>query len=114
VVKPVYLRISLPVSKRRIEESARELVELFPDSKIWLIHGRPTLLVPPYIEYGHAWIEVGDSLCFDTELEYIFYKPFYYKEGSIKLEDCLRYTLDEMEEWIFNTDHWGPWEGSDA
>jgi len=94
-----------------------------------LVHGRPTLTVEPFAEYGHAWIEflvpmekLGELtgkkcelvMVYDTESEGVFPRELYYRVGQIDPEKCFRYDIDQMRHWVLSTGHWGPWEGPEA
>jgi len=78
-----------------------------------LVHGRPTLQRPPFIEYGHAWVENGENV---IDLTNGFRGPrgLYYAIGNINWKDCLIYTPEETRRFIGYYGHWGPWEGPDA
>jgi hypothetical protein len=75
-----------------------------------LVHGRPTLKVPPFIKYGHAWVEIDGVTVFDTEHHKEVPKELYYAVGNIDSEDCLVYTYSEMAAHMRKHEHWGPWE----
>jgi len=91
-----------------------------------LVHGRPTLQVPPFIEYGHAWIEFSvdiegggpfaDSLvmCVDVDRGNTLPRPLFYALGNIDPDQCFRYTYPDLARWVTETGHWGPWEGPEA
>jgi len=75
-----------------------------------LVHGKPTLEVPPHIKYGHAWILLTSARVLDLTLQVSTLKEGYYARGQIKEEDCLVYTFEEMRALILETGHCGPWE----
>jgi hypothetical protein len=75
-----------------------------------LVHGYPTLTVPPYIEYLHAWIEIGDEKVLDAEHGSWAPKDLFYAVGNIDPERCRRYTYAEMRRKINEHGHWGPWD----
>lgn len=79
-----------------------------------LVHGRPTLTVPPFTKFGHAWIEIGHSIVYDTEKGVAVPKVLYYQAGQIDAVECFRYDFTTMRRWINRTHHWGPWEGPEA
>ena len=80
-----------------------------------LVHGRPTLRVPPYIEYGHAWLESPDGeIIYDPTVEFEGPKMLYYALGNINPEDSFKYSREEARKKILEFGHWGPWEGVDA
>ena len=99
------------------------------DNGMVLVHGRPTLAVEPFIQYGHAWIEykvkmdalsditgknVEVEMVLDTESGNVLQRDLYYLVGRIDPESCIRYSVDDMRRWVLKTGHWGPWEGPDA
>lgn len=80
-----------------------------------LVHGRPTLTVEPFIEYGHAWIEDPDGTAvFDTESRSYWPVEIYYKYGKIDPKKSTRYDKDEAIRWAMERNHYGPWHGPDA
>jgi hypothetical protein len=80
-----------------------------------LVHGRPTLTVEPFIEYGHAWIEDPDGVTvFDTESRSYWPVHIYYKYGKIDPKKSTRYDKDEAIRWAMERNHYGPWHGPDA
>jgi len=80
-----------------------------------LVHGRPTLTCPPFSEYGHAWLELGDAVFdFSNGKHVITRREVYYKAGSINPDDCLRYSQEEARKWVLRMKHYGPWEGPEA
>jgi len=95
---------------------------------IVLVHGRPTLQRPPFVKYGHAWIEFTQDLsamfapheaaklelCMDVERETILPKQLFYMLGKIDPAECFRYTFHDLRSWVTMTGHWGPWEGPEA
>jgi len=87
---------------------------LFGD-EVLLVHGRPVLQVPPFIRYGHAWIEIGGMFCYDAERREVFPRALYYAAGQIKPDvECYRYTAEDLRRWVTRRGHWGPWEGIEA
>ena len=97
-----------------------------------LVHGRPTLTVEPFTEFGHAWIEYSRELplpptpgmpatitswtCLDVangghrEIP----RVMYYRVGNVDEAKCLRYTRDEARAFLLSHGHYGPWEGPEA
>ncbi len=93
------------------------------DRNYVLVHGRPTLTVEPFIEYGHAWLEFREVLhgssieldmCLDTETGTVVPQSIYYDAGNISPDSCHYYDMAELRAWVVKTGHWGPWEGPDA
>lgn len=79
--------------------------------KGWLlVHGRPTLQRPPFVEYGHAWLEKGE-LVNDPSTNSKMPRMLYYALGQIDHRSNLIYTADEAREFMLLTEHFGPWEG---
>lgn len=74
-----------------------------------LVHGIPTLQVPPYKRYGHAWVE-KDGIVKDLKTNTDIPVPFYYAFGRIDPEECKRYTLSDLRRMVTKHEHWGPWE----
>jgi len=85
------------------------------DSDLKLVHGRPILSVPPFIEYGHAWVEqaITDEfvLCIDGNTGDVIPKHLYYRVGGIQEEDCYSYTPNEARAKMRKFKHYGPWDG---
>lgn len=75
-----------------------------------LVHGRPTLQVPPYEPFGHAWVEVGDKVI-DPATGFEGPRVIYYALGNIDPEENIYYTVDETRTFMLSHEHWGPWEG---
>jgi len=91
------------------------------DGSLVVVHGRPTLQVPPFVPYGHAWLERAVDLggfelviCEDAETGVQLPRELYYQLGRINPEECFRYDWAALRRWIKETGHWGPWEGPDA
>ena len=91
-----------------------ELLDWIELGPVMLVHGRPTLTVEPFIEYGHAWIEIGDVLVYDAEREIVLPLAMFYQVGQIDQTKCLRYDFESVRRWTISTEHWGPWEGPDG
>ncbi len=80
-----------------------------------LVHGRPTLARPPFEEYGHAWLELGDVVFDLTNGRLVTgRRERYYEEGNIDSECCLKYTRQEARRRVLDYMHYGPWEGPEA
>lgn len=78
-----------------------------------LVHGRPTLRRPPFVEYGHAWVEKGDEV-FDPSTGFKGPKFLYYSLGNIDYRDNLVYPHAVLLDFLRLARHWGPWEGPDG
>ena len=80
-----------------------------------LVHGRPTLTRPPFEEYGHAWLELGDVV-FEVAngRNLTVRRTLYYTAGTIDPAKCIRYTKTQVRHWCTDTRHFGPWEGPEA
>ena len=87
----------------------------YEDSGLVLVHGRPTLQVPPYCAYGHAWVEDPKTgLCsHETARGWMRNIPreTFYAPGNINEDECFRYTEAEARWWAVQTECFGPWEG---
>jgi hypothetical protein len=79
-----------------------------------LVHGRPTLTVAPYCQYGHAWIEINEALVIDTATGAWLPRAIYYDVGKIDSAECFYYTFEEAKEMLLNFGHYGPWQGPEA
>jgi hypothetical protein len=80
-----------------------------------LVHGRPTLTVEPFIEFGHAWLEDPDEVwVYDAETKNYLKLEHYYACGQIDPAKCHKYTKLDAVRWGCKTRHYGPWEGPDA
>lgn len=77
-----------------------------------LVHGRPTLTIEPFCQYGHAWVEVGDAVI-DPKAGAVP-KDMFYLIGKIERVLCTRYTGQQALEMSLKHEHYGPWEGVDA
>lgn len=77
-----------------------------------LVHGRPTLRRPPFVEFGHAWIENGEMVRDDTS-GFEGPRMLYYALGQIDYRENLVYTAKEVWAFTAHFGHWGPWEGPD-
>jgi hypothetical protein len=85
------------------------------DEDLVLVHGRPTLQVPPHEKYGHAWVENRETdQVIDPTADFEGPRFLYYTLGNIQLEDLRLYTYQETGEFILFFGHWGPWEGPEA
>ena len=78
-----------------------------------LVHGHPTRTIEPYCQFGHAWLEQGDTV-FDAASRKVLRRNVYYQAGQIDYRDNRLYTEPEARAFIQLTQHWGPWEGPDA
>jgi hypothetical protein len=82
--------------------------------KGWLlVHGRPTLRRPPFVEYGHAWLEKGEMV-HDPSTDARMPRLLYYMLGSIDHRSNLVYTAEEARQFMRLTEHFGPWEGPEG
>jgi hypothetical protein len=77
---------------------------------VFLAHGHPTLAVPPFIKYVHAWIEYDDDTVYDVENDSRVPKELYYGIGKIDSSACFRYTYAEMRKKVTEHQHSGPWD----
>lgn len=63
------------------------------------------------IEYGHAWVEDGDTVHdYSRGRDIQMPKMLYYAFGNIDESKQFRYTPEEMRKKILDTGHWGPWD----
>lgn len=103
---------TLEVTGNCYEDAAMELTWVGNHQGWTLVHGRPVLQRPPFIRYGHAWLENEDgTVCWDPITRTEVPKQEYYELGQIKEEDCYQYKVKDVSYWIAMTKHWGPWEG---
>jgi hypothetical protein len=78
-----------------------------------LVHGRPVLQRPPFIRYGHAWVERGGYV-FDPSVGVTMPTDAYYALGKITEDEMYRYTAAEARLKLVEHKHWGPWEGVES
>lgn len=81
---------------------------------VMLVHGMPTLTVPPYVKYGHAWLEIGDTFCYDAERDMIVPKALFYAVGKINPVECHEYNAGTFRAKVNEFGYWGPWDGLEA
>ena len=67
------------------------------------------------IRYGHAFTtftdpETGIEMVYDAVKDLTLPAALYYHLGQINPDEMTKYTLDEMNEMIQSSGHWGPWE----
>ena len=107
--------LSLEATGNCYEDAASLLVDPFNnDYADWtLVHGRPVLQRPPFIRYGHAWLEKdGQVYCPSTDKTMPV--ELYYAIGQITEEEMYRYNREEARREIVEHRHWGPWKGLEA
>jgi hypothetical protein len=105
----------LPATGNCYEESAQMVLGPGPFTEWTLVHGRPTLTRPPYIEYGHAWLESPDGqVVYNASTRQEIPKVIFYAVGRIEPSDCHTYSSQDVRKMIIEHEHWGPWEGVDA
>lgn len=91
-----------------------DAVHALMNQRDWLlVHGRPTLRRPPFVEFGHAWLEKGDKV-YDPSTGYRGARAGYYMLGNIDHKNNLVYTFDEARQFLLASEHYGPWEGPDG
>lgn len=69
------------------------------------------------IRYGHAWVEVNRSVCFDASRggePACVPRPLYYEAGSVDPVQTYRYTLAQAHRAMVDSGHYGPWHASAA
>lgn len=104
------------VAGKLFMDSEIGLAEPFPRElgEVVLVHGRPTLQRSPFCKYGHAWLEIGDALCYDSERDLVVPKVLFYAIGKINPDECYYYDVPTFRKMINESGHWGPWEGIEA
>lgn len=105
-----------PLSGGDCFEAAAQYILERKEEGLTLVHGRPTLQCEPFMKYEHAWIEMildGDHYVRDVSNGKDVFVPraVYYGLGQIVMEDCYRYTFNEMRTKLLEFKHWGPWDG---
>ena len=101
------------------QEAADMVVDLVmfgqvdPNS-IKLVHGIPTLTRPPYIRFGHAWVEVNETFVMDAASGAGFPRDEYYRAGNIDPDECFYYDYSAVKKYLLEYGHYGPWEGPEA
>lgn len=88
---------------------AADFIAAMPEAGFHLVHGRPTLHIEPFIEYGHAWVEKGD-LVMDFTCGFIGPRMLYYDLGKIDSQQSVAYTRDQALDRMLVSGHYGPWE----
>ena len=78
-----------------------------------LVHGRPIRAVSPFCQFGHAWIESGETV-YDAASGRFIPKSVYYRAGQIDPSLCVSYTWPQARKLALKHGHCGPWEGVDA
>ena len=82
-------------------------------SKAVAVHGFPTLQRPPFKPYGHAWVEIGDTVIDASRYPATSMpKDAYYALGKIDADDATRYGKSELRANLGKHEHWGPWADS--
>ena len=111
--KPVKTPGHLAATGNCYEKAAHELM-FGKAQKGWvLVHGRPTLQLPPFIEFGHGWLEKGEQV-WDPQSGFKGPRALYYSIGQIEHRNNLVYTPEEVRIFLVSHKHWGPWEGVDG
>ncbi len=86
---------------------AAKFVQENPD---WtLVHGKPTLQIPPHIVYDHAWVE-KDGIARNANGGLTIHTEVFYVLGKINYRECRRYSYGEMTIRLLKNETWGPWE----
>lgn len=100
------------------EVNAEALLDMPPEAAedFVLVHGRPTLTRPPYVAYGHAWLEkwhgTPHAAVFDRVSGMVVPAALFYRAGKIDpTEELFTYTREELRRMLVQYRHWGPWEG---
>jgi hypothetical protein len=81
-----------------------------------LCHGVAVLTRPPYVEFGHAWIEAtptgdGPALVFDHQSPlHPILRDAYYEIGQVRPDTVVRYTRKEAREMADRRGTPGPWD----
>jgi hypothetical protein len=94
--------------------SAAEHLLNMPASGWVLVHGRPTRSIAPFCQYGHAWLQLGEHVVFDTERQMLIPRSVYYRVGRIDPALCIKYAQIDVQRMLLEHEHRGPWEGVDA
>lgn len=83
----------------------------YPDAL--LVHGLPTQPVPPYQQFGHAWIRRDDDTVLTphpTRGLIPIAAVVFYIIGNVWPDDCTAYTHAEAADLMLKTEHSGPWD----
>lgn len=122
VVRPPAVAIPTPTDLPQTGNCYEQAVEIMlrfrcvdrGDYGPTLVHGRPTLTVPPYCQFGHAWVVLpGGRTVLDVSGAHVPIR-LYYRAGKIDRRLNYNYTLDQMIHKLRTFKHYGPWEGPDA
>ena len=82
--------------------------------KLRLVHGILTLTRPPYLRFGHAWVEINDAVVYDAERDLAVPIVVFYAIGQIIPEECYIYDFEALRQKINEYGHYGPWEGPEG
>ena len=76
-----------------------------------LVHGLPTLQKPPFVKYGHCWIELDNEIVVDVSNGKFCVAPkgVYYRAGEIDEGECVKYTKADVYTNQQIHMHHGPW-----
>lgn len=82
-----------------------------------LVHGEVEQQVEPWLRYGHAWVEDGETVIdVSNGRDIRMPKMLYYAFGKVypnypPFKPNLHvYTVEEMRKKILQYEHWGPWD----
>ena len=79
-----------------------------------MVHGRPTLTRPPFIQYGHAWLR-QDGIVFCPTAGVTMPEWMYLQGGQIDTAtDFFVYDAQAARERMLQHEHYGPWQGTEA
>ena len=90
------------------EDCLRFLLKSPGRAELVLVHGEPTLTVAPFIQFGHAWLELG-PLVLDVTAKSTVLRDVYYRAGKIDPNKCSRYDLPEAVRMMHQHGTFGPW-----
>ena len=92
--------------------AAASLMSLGCDSGGLLAHAEVTGQgVIAGLRYGHAWMEIGDSVIDQSNGRTVCMRQdAYYELGNIEPESVRRYSWREAMALMTQTGHYGPWE----
>jgi len=80
-----------------------------------LVHGMPWLQRPPFGYFGHAWVEIGETvLDYANGRRITCSRREYYAIGKIDPDNCFQYTAEEARKMLTRYRHYGPWEGPEG
>lgn len=90
---------------------------LGPKKDLILVHGEVEQQGHPFLRYGHAWVEDGDTVIdVSNGRDIQMPKVIYYTLGRVYPDkppfepNIHTYTVKEFQRMVNEHKHWGPWD----